>query len=213
MRSFASKSSLQHRNLPYLAACILTSAALACASDDSDDSDDSKASAADTQDDQTSESNGDGGASSSSAEGTAEDRAEKEPVGPEASPEAQAARDEAANPGSAAVTRYDGTWMGTTSQDKPVSFKILNRFVAHAEVGYAFEGDGCSAAGDFKFSAMTPTRMGAFTLMNASETAKLTFSGKFTADDAAEGGFMIEAVGDAPAGCNATVAGEWTASK
>jgi|GEM_PF-3688525 len=206
MGSFASKSSLKNLQLPYLAVCILTSTTLACASDDSDDSD-----TADSEETQTSETKSDAGkADAPSAKNESEGG---EPVGPEASAEAQAARDEAANPGSAAVTRYDGEWMGTTSQDKPVSFKILNRFVAHAEVGYAFAGDGCQSAGDFKFSAMTPTRMGAFTLMNASDTAKLTITGKFTADDASEGEYTVEAVGDAPEGCEPSISGSWTASK
>ena len=205
MGSFASKSSLQNRHLPYLAACILTGATLACASDDSDVTDTEETSTSETKSDAE-----DQGAEETSANSEAE---REEPIGPEGSPEAQAARDEAANPGSAAVTRYDGTWKGTTSQDKPVSFKILNRFVAHAEVGYELEGDGCNSTGDFKFSAMTPTRMGAFTLTNTTETAKLTISGKFTADDASEGEYTVEVVGDAPAGCNTSVKGTWTASK
>ena len=208
MGSFASKSSLKTRHLPYLAVCILTSTTLACASDDSDAPD-----TADTEEKQTSETKSDAGERNKD-ERTAESETQNdEPVGPEASAEAQAARDEAANPGSAAVTRYDGVWMGTTTQDEPVSFKILNRFVAHAEIGYAFEGDGCKSTGDFKFSAMTPTRMGAFALMNTSETAKLTISGKFTADDAAEGEFTVEVVGEASEGCEASVSGTWTASK
>jgi hypothetical protein len=207
MGSFASKSSLKNRQLPYLAVCILTSTTLACASDDSD--------TADSEETQTSETKSDAGKDDGKedAPSAENETAGAEPIGPEASAEAQAARDEAANPGSAAVTRYDGDWKGTTSQDKPVSFKILNRFVAHAEVGYAFAGDGCKSAGDFKFSAMTPTRMGAFMLMNASETAKLTISGKFTADDAAEGEYTVEAVGDAPEGCEPSISGSWTASK
>jgi hypothetical protein len=203
MGSFASKSSLKNLQLPYLAAFILTSTTLACASDDSD--------TADSEETQTSETKSDSGQQD---DPTAENETETaEPVGPEASPEAQAARDEAANPGSAAVTRYDGDWKGTTSQDKPMGFKILNRFVAHAEVGYAFEGDGCESAGEIKFSAMTPTRMGAFTLMKTTESAKLVISGKFTDNDASEGEFTVEVVGDAPAGCNSSVSGTWKASK
>lgn len=203
MGSFASKSSLKNLQLPYLAVCILTSTTLACASDDSDAADSEETKASETKSDA---GNDDAPSSQNQTEGA-------EPVGPEASAEAQAARDEAANPGSAAVTRYDGDWKGTTSEDKPVSFKILNRFVAHAEIGYAFAGDGCKTAGDFKFSAMTPTRMGAFMLTNASETAKLTISGKFTADDASEGEYTVEVVGDAPEGCEPKVSGTWTASK
>lgn len=205
MGSFASKSSLRNLQLPYLAVCILTSATLACASDDDD--------TADSEETQTSETKSDGGEKPAEEKPADNESESAEPVGPEASPEAQAARDEAANPGSAAVTRYDGDWKGTTAQDKPVSFKILNRFVAHAEVGYAFEGDGCKTAGDFKFSAMTPTRMGAFTLMNATETAKLTFTGKFTADDASEGEYTVEVVGDPAEGCESSVSGAWSASK
>jgi len=202
MGSFASKTSLKCRHLPYLAACILTSSTLACTSDDAESED-----SAETQ---AGEAKSDAGAERAD---TSEETQRAEPVGPEASAEAQAARDEAANPGSAAVTRYDGMWQGTTSQDKPVSFKILNRFVAHAEIGYAFEGDGCDSAGEFKFSAMTPTRAGAFTLMNATETTRLVISGKFTADDASEGEYTVEVVGEAPAGCSTSVQGTWTASK
>ena len=208
MRSFASKSSLWQCQLPYLAACILTSTALACGSDDSD-----AAKPEETQANET-EAKQDGGDESVAQTSKGNEQENADAVGPESTPEAQAARDEAANPGSAAVTRFDGDWQGTTSQDKPVSIKILNRFVAHAELSYALEGDGCKAdAGDFKFSAMTPTRMGAFSLMNATDTAKLTLTGKFTSDDAAEGEYTVEVVGDAPAGCNASVAGTWTASK
>jgi hypothetical protein len=206
MRSFASQFGRKRCQLPYLAACILTSTALACASDDSD------ALGTETEETQKSDA-GPWDKDASADQASTRDESEKEPVGPEASPEAQAARDEAANPGSAAVTRYDGDWLGTTSQDKPVSFKILNRFVAHAEVSYAFEGDGCNVEGEFKFSAMTPMRMGGFTLMNATDTAKLVITGKFTADDAAEGEYTVEVVGDAPAGCNASVTGQWTARK
>jgi hypothetical protein len=60
---------------------------------------------------------------------------------------------------------------------------------------------------------MTPMRMGGFTLMKTTDTAKLVISGKFSADDAASGEYTVEAVGDAPAGCNASVSGTWTASK
>lgn len=201
MGSFASKSSLQYRQLPYLAACILTSTVIACASDDAD-------SAASEDETQASETKSDAGGLDAAQAGSEGD----EPIGPEASAEAQAARDEAANPGSAAVTRYDGDWEGKTSQDKPVSFKILNRFVAHAELSYAFEGDG-DCGGEFKFSAMTPSRMGAFMLMQTNESAKLVLSGKFTGDDDAEGEFTVEAVGDAPEGCESSASGTWTATK
>jgi hypothetical protein len=194
--------------LPYLVACILTSTALACAADDSDEAKPEETQANETEDKQ------DGGVENADQTSKGNEQENVDAVGPESSPEAQAARDEAANPGSAAVTRYDGDWQGTTSQDKPVSFKILNRFVAHAEISYALEGDGCNAEpGDIKFSAMTPTRMAAFSLMNATATAKLTLTGKFTGDDASEGAFTVEVVGEAPAGCDASVMGTWTASK
>ena len=203
MKSFASKTSLRHRQLPYLATCILACAQIACGSETS--------TAPETEHNELA---GDAGPARAEESSAHDDADNPDAVGPEASPEAQAARDEAANPGSAAVTRFDGMWQGTTSQDTSVSFKILNRFVAHAEVAYALDGDDCEAdAASFRFSAMTPTRMGAFTLMNTTDSAKLVITGQFTGDDAAEGEYTVELVGDAPAGCSASVSGTWTASK
>jgi len=145
---------------------------------------------------------------------TAEDKGAKEEEAADNSPDAAAKRDEAANPGSGAVTRFDGNWTGKTSQGTPISFKILNRFLAHLEVGYKLEGDGCSGEGSVKLSAMNPSRMGAFMLMTTTDKETLTVSGKFDADNESSGDYSVEYKGEAPqGGCKSSVSGTWKATK
>lgn len=207
MESFASKSSVTQRALRYLAVCLVTSMGFACASDDSD--------SAQEEEGQTATEEKDAKSDKDAKDSNERDEAsEGEGVGPDATPEAAAKRDEAANPGSSAVTRFDGNWEGKTEQGTPVRFKILNRFLAHMEVGYKLEGDNCKAEeGLVKLSAMNPSRMGAFMLMTTTETEKLTVSGKFDGDDDASGEYSVELTGDAPEGCNNTVSGTWKATK
>jgi hypothetical protein len=197
MDSFASKSSVTQR-LGCVAVWLTIGAFSGCASDDSDESDDSQAASADT----------------SSDEAKSGDAKEEDEEVKELTPEERARIDEETNPGSSSVTRFDGNWSGTTSQDQPVKLKVLNRFLAHVELGYKLDGDGCDAAESLvKLSAMQGTRMGAFTLMWTTEEAKLTMTGKFPADSESEGEFTIEAVGDVPEGCNPSVSGTWKATK
>jgi len=205
MESFASKSS----SLRYFAACVITCSALACASDDSDEKQDEESQTTKESDEKNAKDAKDSDAKDTKAED--ESAKDEEPV--DNSPEAAAKRDEAANPGSAAVTRYDGNWTGKTSQDAPVSFKILNRFLAHMEVDYKLEGDGCSEQGSVKLSAMNPSRMGAFMLMTTTDKETLKVSGKFDSDNESSGDFSVEYKGEAPKGCNSSVSGTWKATK
>ena len=205
MESFASKSS----SLRYFAICLITCTGLACASDDSDSSQDEESQNTKESDEKTTKD-----AKGSDAKDTkAEDKGAKDEEPVDNSPEAAAKRDEAANPGSGAVTRFDGNWKGTTSQDTPVSFKILNRFLAHMEVGYKLEGDGCSEEGLVKLSAMNPSRMGAFMLMTTTDKETLTVSGKFDSDNESSGDYSVEYKGEAPKGCKSSVSGTWKATK
>ena len=212
MNSLTISSAVARRNSRYLALCLATGSALACAacaSDDSDESDQQASSAeSKSSEDKTSADKSDAKKSSDSKD---TDTAAKgdEPVATK--PSEQSAEQEA---GLAKVMRFDGNWKGKTSQDKPVSLKVLNRFLAHIEVGYALEGDGCKSEDKtVKLSAMQSIRGDALMLTTTSSSEKLTVSGKFTADNAAEGMFNVEVVGDVPSGCSSSVSGTWKASK
>lgn len=211
MESFASKSS----SWRYFAACLITCAGLACASDDSDSNQEEESQSTKESDAKNTKDAKDSDAKDTKPEDAedAEDKGAKDEQAVDNSPEAAAKRDEAANPGSAAVTRFDGNWKGTTSQDTPVSFKILNRFLAHMEVDYKLEGDGCSQEGSVKLSAMNPSRMGAFMLMTTTDKETLTISGKFDSDNESSGNYSVEYKGEAPKGCNSSVSGTWKATK
>jgi hypothetical protein len=204
MEILSKHSAVTQRNLRYLMACLLTGLAtasvLGCANDADDDKQASSAESK-TSDDKDSKNDSDDKASSEKDATTS-----VEEFRPMASAEQEAA--------SKSQMRYDGSWRGTTSQDKPVTFKILNRFLAHIEVTYALEGDGCKAEDKtVKISAMNGLRSAGFAVMNTSETEKLMVSGMITGDTESSGTFTVEAVGDAPQGCNANLSGTWTATK
>ena len=206
MESLSKHSAVTQRNLRCLVACLLTgfvtSGVLACASDNTND-DAKQASSAENK---TTEKSGskDGGQAGSASKDAAAAAGEFMPPKPSAEQEAS----------SKEQMRFDGSWRGTTSQNKPISFKILNRFLGHIEVTYTLEGDGCKAEEKTaKASAMVGLRSAAFTLTNTSTTEKLTASGMFTADAESNGQFKVEPVGDVPAGCNASVEGTWKATK
>lgn len=202
MESLSKHSALTQRNLRYFVACLLAGIAatsvLACA----DDADDDKQDTAENKNGENKDSK-----DASADEGSSKkDAVTVEEFHPMASAEQEAA--------SKSQMRYDGTWKGTTSQDKPVSFKILNRFLGHIEITYVLEGDGCKAEEKTaKVSAMNGLRNAGFALMNTSDTEKLMTTGMITGDTESNGTFTVEATGDVPAGCNKSLSGTWTATK
>jgi len=204
MESLSKHSALTQRNLRYFVACLLAgfaaTSALGCANDADDDDKQT-----DTAENKTSETKDSKDASAD--EGSSKkDAVTVEEFHPMASAEQEAA--------SKSQMRYDGSWKGTTSQDKPVSFKILNRFLGHIEVTYALEGDGCKAEEKtIKVSAMNGLRNAGFAVMNTSTTEKLMASGMITSDNESNGTFTVEVSGDVPAGCNNTLSGTWKATK
>jgi hypothetical protein len=111
--------------------------------------------------------------------------------------------------------RYDGTWQGKTSQGKPVSFKILNRFLAHIDLAYTGAGKDADAGScsdetnEAKVSAMLSLRGTSFTLMKETEQLTLKVMANFPSDTSAEGTFEVTQKSD----CHAKISGTWTAKK
>lgn len=202
MKSLDSRRAPARRAWRYLAACYLTGLVLACASDDSDESGQGDMASAEqtspdasvnTSDRSKSSDSGSRNAGGSNASSTIEDD----------------------NAGAAAVMRYDGTWQGKTSQGRPISFKILNRFLAHLELGYeATDADADAGAcddseGKAALSAMLPMRGTGFMLMKETDAFSLEVTAMFPSDSSAKGEFTIQEKG----GCQAEASGTWEASK
>jgi hypothetical protein len=48
-------------------------------------------------------------------------------------------------------TTLDGTWTGTTSQEKPISFRVAGNSIEFLELGYTVEGANCTVGTETKF--------------------------------------------------------------
>lgn len=202
MESPSKHSAVTQRRLRDLVACLLVSfgasSVLACSSDSSDD--DGKTTSAAEKDSK------DDGAKAGSGGDKKDAGAVVEEFKPKVNAEQEATSKD--------QMRFDGAWKGTTSQDKPISFRILSRFLGHIEITYKLEGDDCKADDrTAKVSAMVGLRSSAFTLMNSNSTEKLMATAMFTADSESNGTFSVTPSGDLPKGCNASVSGTWKATK
>ncbi len=110
---------------------------------------------------------------------------------------------------SSAAPNYDGTWTGTTSQSKALSFTVSGNKITSITIAYSLSGN-CS-----------PNPTGATVTLNSGNsisgnsftiTGGTAVSGAFSSANAASGSFSINFTGNPP-GCSSTASGTWTATK
>ena len=106
-----------------------------------------------------------------------------------------------------------GSWSGTTSQGRALSFTITARGLASASLDWRLTGTACSynATATLSSSSPTPVTQTSFTAtypLSGSFGADFTISGTFTSSTAAHGTLLI-----ADVSCGGTLNATWTATK
>lgn len=115
--------------------------------------------------------------------------------------------------GNLSPVSYDGFWVGTTSQNKPLRFTISGGAVTTIMIEYTLTNSvfGCSQTLPV---GSTITLFGGNTLSghSFSISGSLTLRGTFSSGTAATGTFTENFPGQ-PGGCPASASGTWTATK
>ena len=106
-----------------------------------------------------------------------------------------------------------GSWSGTTSQGRALSFTIIAGGLASASLDWRLNGATCSydAQATLSSSSPTPVTTPSFTAtypLAGSFGADFTISGTFTSSTAAHGTLVI-----ADVSCNGTLNATWSAAK
>jgi hypothetical protein len=106
-----------------------------------------------------------------------------------------------------------GSWSGTTSQGRALSFTITAQGLASASLDWHLAGTACSydARATLSSSSPTPVAPPSFTAtypLSGSFGADFTISGTFTSSTAAHGTLVI-----ADVSCSGTLNATWTATK
>lgn len=111
--------------------------------------------------------------------------------------------------GSTTPPNYDGTWNGTTSQGKALSFTVSASKITSITISYTLTGN-CSP----NPTGATVTLSGGNSISGTSFsiTGGTALSGSFSSATASSGSFTINFTGNPP-GCSSTASGTWTASK
>jgi hypothetical protein len=106
-------------------------------------------------------------------------------------------------------SNYDGTWTGTTSQGKSLSFVVSGNKITSLTMGYTVSGN-CSPSptGSTTTFPNGVAINGNFFSINGSTS----LSGTFTSTNSASGSFSINFTGNPP-GCSSTASGTWMASR
>lgn len=112
-------------------------------------------------------------------------------------------KDESSSPGGAGGSvSYDGTWNGTTSQGRPISFVVSGRAIISVTAQYALSGTCTGPLPVGSTSNYTPALA-----ITGNSFSTNGFSGTFSSSSAASGSYSTS-IGT---GCSVNVT--WTASK
>ncbi len=112
---------------------------------------------------------------------------------------------------------YSGSWSGTTSQGKSISFTIVNNAFTYFSFGWSVSGTYCSSYGTTNITYTTPkpitgntfTISGSFSYGYPSSTLSYTFNGTFNSSTTASGTATFTSSG----GCSASGSATWSANK
>jgi hypothetical protein len=114
--------------------------------------------------------------------------------------------------GPATVTPATGTWSGSTSQSRALSFAVTAQGITSATLNYQLSGSGCSytATVTVSGSAPVPIANGQFSTgaIPIGTNATMSATGRFTSATQANGSVSIT-----DGGCGGSVSLTWTASR
>ena len=114
---------------------------------------------------------------------------------------------------------YNGTWNGTTSQGRPISFTISSNRLQTFSIGYAVTGSGCTASGTSTVTYNTPPTVsssGFVVSITGTGNPRLSYNAtvNFGSTSSASGNvsFTFTQTSPLPA-CNATASATYTLTK
>ena len=106
---------------------------------------------------------------------------------------------------------YSGSWSGTTSQGREISFTIVNNGFTVFKFGFAVSGFGCTTSGTVEITYSVPKTFSGntFTISGSAYQMTYSFSGTFLSSTTASGSGSVTTTG----GCSGTASFTWTANK
>ena len=106
---------------------------------------------------------------------------------------------------------YSGSWSGTTTQGKSISFTIVNNGFTRFEFGWAIYGAYCTVNSTTTFTYSTPRAFSGntFTISGSSYQMSYSFNGTFNSSTTASGTGSVSYSGSCPGSANFT----WSVNK
>jgi len=106
---------------------------------------------------------------------------------------------------------YSGSWNGTTTQGKTISFTIVNNAFTQFKFGWRISIPGCTVNGTTTITYSTPRAFSGntFTISGTSYQMSYSFSGTFNSKTTASGNGIVTYTGGCPGSTNFT----WSANK
>jgi hypothetical protein len=106
---------------------------------------------------------------------------------------------------------YSGSWSGTTSQGREISFTIVNNAFTQFKFGFAVSGFGCTTSGTVEITYSVPKTFSGntFTISGSAYQMTYSFSGTFLSLTTASGSGSVTTTG----GCTGTASFTWSANK
>ena len=114
---------------------------------------------------------------------------------------------------------YDGTWSGTSSQGKTISFQVFGNAIPTLTIGGRISGSGCSTEFEqtVSWSSARPITNGAINITSNTSAPggiSFTFTGTFTSTSSASGSltFKNNSIPGVPS-CTGTGSSTWSATR
>lgn len=114
---------------------------------------------------------------------------------------------------------YSGSWSGSTTQGKNISFTVVNNAITQFSFGFQISGPGLTSSGTITVNYSTPQAISGNTLSVSGQTLlsawpttiymSYSFNGSFSSPTAASGTMDFTLTG----GSSGSASGTWTANK
>lgn len=107
---------------------------------------------------------------------------------------------------------YSGSWSGTTSQGKSISFTVVDNAITHFSFEFEWiSGTGCTVSGTVSNNYDTPLTISGntFAISGTIPGLSYTFNGTFSSETTANGTSNLTASGT----CQSTASPTWSANK
>ena len=106
---------------------------------------------------------------------------------------------------------YSGSWIGTTTQGREISFTIVNNAFTRFKFGFSVSGSGCTTSGTVEITYSVPQTFSGntFTISGSAYQMTYSFSGTFDSSTTASGSGSVTTTG----GCYGTASFTWSANK